>query len=60
MRKESGGATAGLTFQGSAARSTTVQNTASMEEPVSVHPWVSPLQINLEPQTVPQNIVSFL
>lgn len=48
MRRETGGATAGLTFQGSAVRSTTVQTTASMEAHAQVHPWVSPLQIQLQ------------
>lgn len=48
MRRETGGATAGLTFQESAVRSTTVQTTASMEGHARVHPWVSPLQIQLQ------------
>lgn len=45
MRRETGGATAGLTFRGSAVRSTTVQTTASTEARAWVHLWVGPLQI---------------
>lgn len=47
MRKETGGATAGQTFQGSIVRWTTAQTTAWMEAPVWAHHWVSILKYAL-------------